>query len=131
MKKSFFFTILLAIVLTSFCFTVNVHAQNQLPRLMVHVYQAGHCGNCQTFGYGQNNAYVWIVDGDGNTVLGPGYTDGSGNVYFQIPGGFSYGTYTIKACYPPPPNNDEIGSTTWNYQGGSPNECVCLIPNQK
>jgi len=128
MKKSFLKITFLGVILSTLLISANLFAQNPTPFLSVTVYQTGHC---QISGYGQSNASVWVYDSNNKTVIGPGTTDQNGVVNFSIPAGFSYGTYTIESVYPPPPNNSEIGTTTWNYSGGSDYKTVCLTPNMK
>jgi hypothetical protein len=126
MKTKHLFSILLFAALILFSFTSNSFAQqtqgNGQAYLNVQVWDFDHSSVVYP-------ASVWVVDYDGNTVLGPVTNNSQGYAAFSLYD-FNSGNYIIHACYPTLPNGTVGGNTYWTYSGpGSDNEEVILDIN--
>jgi hypothetical protein len=120
MKKTLLTALLVLAALFTLTFTQNTFAQIQQqggqPWLNVQVWNFDHSEV-------QPNARVWVVDYNGNTLLGSDYTNSEGWVGFSLLG-FGGGSYIIHAVN----QAGTIGGNTyWTYSGsGSDNEEVIL-----
>jgi hypothetical protein len=95
------------------------NSTNILPNFEVTVYQYGG-------GSTQSGAEIEVYD-SGNNVLFSG-TTGTGGIYSkEWP--YSLGNYTVKAWYPPRPNDGQNGQNGFTYSGSSIATSVTLGPN--
>jgi hypothetical protein len=114
---------ILAACLIAFSFSQNTFAQQTQNGGQVYL-------NVQVWNFNHSAvvypATVWVVDYNGNTLLGPSTNNGEGWASFPL-GGFGAGDYIIHALN----QAGTIGGTTyWSYSGsGSDNEEVILNIN--
>ncbi|MBK9333015.1 MAG: hypothetical protein IPM96_11575 [Ignavibacteria bacterium] len=113
--------VLLIVVVSAFAINGKLfsNSENPLPNFEVTVYQYGGSST-------QSGAEIVVYGFNNNPILSG--TTGTGGIYSQSwPG--SLGNYTVKAWYPPRPNDGQNGQNGFTYSGADIVTSVTLGPN--
>lgn len=113
--------VLLIAMASAFAFNGNLfsNSENPLPNFEVTVYQTGGTTT-------QSGAEIEVYDSSNNPLFSG--TTGTGGVYSRD-WPYSYGNYTVKAWYPPRPNDGQNGQNGFTYSGADIITSVTLGPN--
>ncbi|MBK8982041.1 MAG: hypothetical protein IPM38_06885 [Ignavibacteria bacterium] len=121
-KKIVLLTAMLLIAIAS-AFVINENLfsnQEEAPVFLLTVYKYGG-------GSTQSGVEVVMYNSNGGQVAS-GTTDHNGTYDFSS-GSWPTDTYTIKAWYPPRPNDGQFGQTNQYYEGISVYPTITLGPN--
>ncbi|MBK8982044.1 MAG: hypothetical protein IPM38_06900 [Ignavibacteria bacterium] len=112
--------VLLIAIASAFAINGNLFSsQEEVPEFLLTVYQYGG-------GSTQSGAEVVMYNSNGFEVKS-GTTRSDGK--FDLSGNWPTDTYTIKAWYPPRPNDGQNGQTNQYYNGISVYPNITLGPN--
>jgi hypothetical protein len=113
--------VILIAVASAFAINGNLFSeQEDAPVFLLTVYKYGG-------GSTQNGAEVVMYNSSGGQVASG--TTGLNGTYDLSSGSWPTDTYTIKAWYPPRPNDGQNGQTNQYYDGSSVYPTITLGPN--